>query len=39
MPSFIVARGNDGRAIVHCFSGCTFPELARALERIVGMAA
>jgi hypothetical protein len=38
-PSFTVSRGDGGRPIVHCFGGCTFPEIARAIENIVGKAA
>jgi hypothetical protein len=38
-PSFTVSRGDGGRPIMHCFGGCTFPEIARAIENIVGKGA
>jgi hypothetical protein len=38
-PSFTVSKGDGGGSVVHCFSGCTFPEIARAISQIVGRAA
>ena len=30
-PSLSIAEGRDGRALVRCWAGCTFQEIARAL--------
>jgi hypothetical protein len=30
-PSLSIGRGVDGRALLHCFAGCTFREVRRAL--------
>lgn len=34
-PSLSVAEGRDGRALVHCFAGCTVEEVCRALDLTV----
>lgn len=34
-PSLSVGEGVDGKALVHCHTGCTLPDIARALD--VGM--
>jgi hypothetical protein len=37
-PSFTVTQG-DGQAVVHCFTGCAFPDISRAIETLLGRAA
>ena len=31
-PSLSITRGDDGRALVHCFKGCSYSDVARALR-------
>jgi hypothetical protein len=31
MNSLSIGEGDDGRALIHCHAGCTFPELLEAL--------
>ncbi len=30
-PSLSVTEGNDGRVLLHCFAGCTYPDIIAAL--------
>lgn len=34
-PSLSVSEGRDGRALVHCFAGCSVEEVCRALDLTV----